>query len=113
MSLRKRISVKSSASVEEEIKRFLLSKKAKGLADKTLATYQQHFHAIGKHLDLMTSIQKLNTNDLEEMISGMRDSKLAPTTIRSYTRTLKSFFSWCNEEGIGYTGRDANSPLLH
>ena len=53
VSLRKRISVKSSASVEEEIKRFLLSKKAKGLADKTLATYQQHFHAIGKHLDLI------------------------------------------------------------
>ena len=52
MSLRKRISPKSSVSVEEEIKSFIIAKKAKGLADKTLATYQQHFHAIGKHLDL-------------------------------------------------------------
>ena len=34
---RKRISVKSSASLEEEIKSFILAKKAKGLADKTFA----------------------------------------------------------------------------
>ena len=37
MPHRKRISVKSSASVEEEIKSFILAKKAKGLADKTFA----------------------------------------------------------------------------
>ena len=57
MPHRRRISVKSSASVEEEIKRFILAKKAKGLADKTLATYQQHFSAISKHLDLGQSIE--------------------------------------------------------
>ncbi|MBR0160938.1 MAG: site-specific integrase [Oscillospiraceae bacterium] len=105
---RRRISVKSSASVEEEIKSFILAKKAKGLADKTLATYQQHFSAISKHLDLGQSIEKLNTNSLEQMVVSMRDAELAPNSIKSYTRTMKSFLSWCNEEGI----TDLTIPLF-
>ena len=102
------VSVKSSASVEEEIKRFILAKKAKGLADKTLATYQQHFLAIAKHLDLRQSIEELNTNSLEQMIVSMRDAELATNSIKSYTRALKSFLSWCNEEGI----TDLTIPLF-
>ena len=98
MSLRKRISAKSSASAEEEFKRFIIAKKAKGLADKTLKTYQQHLSAISKHLDLRQSIEKLNTNSLEQMIVSMREAGLSSNTIRSYTRTMKSFLSWCNEE---------------
>lgn len=78
MPHRRRISVKSSASVEEEIKRFILAKIAKGLADKTLATCQQHFSAISKHLDLGQSIEKLNMNSLEQMVVSMRDAELAP-----------------------------------
>ena len=31
---------------------------------------------------------------------SMRDASLSPNSINSYTRTLKSFFSWCNEQGI-------------
>lgn len=108
MPHRRRISVKSSASVEEEIKRFILAKKAKGLADKTLATYQQHFSAISKHLDLGQSIEKLNTNSLVQMVVSMRDAELAPNSIKSYTRTMKSFLSWCNEEGI----TDLTIPLF-
>ena len=90
MSYRKRISANSSVSVEEEFKRFILSKKAKGLADKTLATYQQHFHAIAKHLEIVQSIEKLNTNNLEKMICSMRDAGLSANTIRTYTATLKA-----------------------
>ncbi len=56
MQHKKRILVKSSVTTEEEIKRFLMAKRAKGLADKTLETYQQHFSAIGKHLDLRLSM---------------------------------------------------------
>ena len=72
MSLRKRISAKSSASAEEEFKRFIIAKKAKGLADKTLKTYQQHLSAIGKHLDLRQSIEKLNDEQF-----GANDCKYA------------------------------------
>ena len=38
--------------------------------------------------------------DLKNMIVSMQKSGLAPNSIKSYTITLKAFFSWCNNEGI-------------
>ena len=34
------------------------------------------------------------------MLEQTRDSGLKDTSINSYTRTLKSFLSWCNSEGL-------------
>ncbi len=89
---RMRISMDSRASFRDIFKSFVLSKKAEGLSEKTLTTYQQHLSAIGKHLDLGLSIYSLNKNYLDAMISSMRDAGLSSNTIRSYTATLKSFF---------------------
>ena len=94
MSSRKRISVKSSVLTRDIIKSFILHCKAKGLSDKTIATYEQQFSAIGKHIDLDKPIQYLCKNQLEEMLCSMRESGLAPNSIKSYTRTLSTFFSW-------------------
>ena len=96
-----------SASMEEIFKNFLTSRKVKGASDKTLETYSYHFHAISKHLDIQKDIADLCKYDLENMIASMRESGLASNTINSYTRTLKSFFSWCNAEGIS----QVNLPL--
>jgi len=46
-----RIKIRNKQSTKEAFEKFLLSKRAQGIADKTAATYSQHFHAIGKHLD--------------------------------------------------------------
>ena len=95
-----KIMMKFSSTTAETFDDFLLAKKAKGLSEKTLATYSQHFAAIGKHLPINKEISALQKADLEAMIASMRDVGLASNSIQSYTRTLKSFFSWCNEEGI-------------
>lgn len=92
--------MKTAVTTAEVFTSFILSKKAIGLAEKTIATYRQHFSAIAKYLDVSTPIEALIKRDLSQMISAMRDAGLASNSIRSYTRTLKSFFSWCNEEGI-------------
>lgn len=95
-----KMKMKNSITVADTFHDFLMAKKAGGLSEKTIATYGQHFSAIGKHLDTDSPIDALNKSDLEHMIAHMRDANLAPNSIKSYTRTLKSFFSWCNEEGI-------------
>lgn len=95
-----KISIKLSVTVAESFDDFILSRKAKGLSEKTLTTYTQHFAAIGKHLSTDIPIDELSKEDLERMISRMRDAELSSNSIRSYTRTLKSFLSWCNEEGL-------------
>ena len=39
----KKMTIKSSVSMAETFDDFLLSRKAKGLTEKTLTTYKQHF----------------------------------------------------------------------
>ena len=44
-------------------------------------------------------LNHLNTAELDKMVLSMREERLSASSINSYTRTLKVFFSWCNEEG--------------
>ena len=82
-----------SATIEETFSDFIISKKTKGLAEKTLQSYQAQFQAVARHLDVKMDIAMLQKADLDAMIISMR--------------TLKSFFSWCNEQGITHL----NIPL--
>ncbi len=95
-----KITMKMADTMAETFEAFLLMKKSMGLSEKTLSTYKQHLSAIGRHLPIDKSMDLLEKADLERMISSMRDVGLSANSIQSYTRTLKSFFSWCNEEGI-------------
>lgn len=91
-----------SATIEETFSDFIISKKTKGLAEKTLQSYQSQFQAVARHMDVKMDIAMLQKADLDAMIISMRDVSLSPpNSINSYTRTLKSFFSWCNEQGMG------------
>ena len=68
-----RITMKSSSTMAEVFSDFLLHCKAKGLSEKTLATYSQHFSAISKHLDSSAFIENIIKSDLEMMVASMRD----------------------------------------
>ena len=96
-----RITMKSAPAntVEELYPSFLSAAAARGVKDKTLDTYKQHFRAISKRLDVSIPISELQKSDLDDMIFAMRESELSDRSINSYTRTLKVFLSWCNEEG--------------
>lgn len=39
-----------------------------GVKDKTLATYNQHFHAISKRLDVSMPINRLSSSVLDKML---------------------------------------------
>ena len=95
-----KIKMKNSVTVAETFHDFLVGKKAAGVSEKTLLTYEQHFSAVSKHLSPDTPMDALNKAKLEDMIASMRDAGLAANSIKSYTQTLKSFLSWCNEAGI-------------
>ena len=44
-----KITLHQGASIEETFKDFIISRKTKGLADKTIESYNYHFHAIAHH----------------------------------------------------------------
>ncbi|MBQ9968252.1 MAG: site-specific integrase [Oscillospiraceae bacterium] len=88
------------STTEEVFSAFLSAAASRGVKDKTLNTYKQHFRSISKRLDTSIPIKDLSKSDLDDMIFQMRNSDLSPQSINSYTRTLKVFLSWCNEEGF-------------
>ena len=96
----RKIKLNTAATMEETFRDFITSRKVKGLADKTIVSYESQFKAIGKHIDTSLDIAALQKEDLDTMLVCMRDSGLSPNSINSYTRVLKSFFSWCNEQEI-------------
>ena len=96
-----KIRLQTTENMAEIFGDFLISRKTKGVADKTLESYSYHFHAISKHLDTTKEMAMLQKADLEEMIASMRDAGLAANTIQSFTRSLKSFFSWRSWERSG------------
>ncbi len=94
-----RMSTPRTATVAQIFDLYISAVTADGVSDKSLATYKQHFHAISKRLNVEMPIGSLKKTDLEKMIQQMRSENLSPTSISSYTRTLKVFFSWCNANG--------------
>lgn len=96
----KKIKMKISNTIAETFEDFLIHKKSKGLSEKTLRTYKQHFHTLSNTLNTDMSIDDLSKEDLERLISILRESKLSSNSISSYVRTMKVFLSWCNEEDI-------------
>lgn len=95
-----KITLNQGATIEETFKDFITSRKTKGLVDKTIESYYNHFRAVARHLDINKDIADLTKSDLDSMIESMRGAGLSANSISSYTRCLRAFFSWCNEECI-------------
>ena len=48
-----KITMKTSKTMKAFFDDFIIAKKAQGLADKTIKSYQSQFRAINNHLDVM------------------------------------------------------------
>ena len=95
-----RMPQKSTVSTSDAFSDYLRVKHAQGTKTKTLKSYEQHFRAIGHHLDTSLNISELDKKKYEKMISSMIASGLSPNSIKSYTVTLRAFLNWCNNEGL-------------
>ena len=95
-----KITMNQSATVEDVFNDFIVSRRSKGVTDKTIESYNFHFAAVSRHLDVHKNIDDLQKSDIDKMIESMRAARLSPNTICTYTRMLKAFLSWCAEESI-------------
>ena len=93
------LSIKNSTSMKDLFNIFLMARKATGVQEKTLKTYRAHFNAVAHHIDINQDISKLTKTELDSMIVSMRDSNLAPRSIKSYLITMRAFLNWSREEG--------------
>lgn len=90
----------SASTIAEVFPRFVTFKTASGVSENTIKTYHSHLYCISKHLDLNIPFKDLTKEDLEDMIVSMREGGLAHNSIASYTRVLRTFLKWCNQEGF-------------
>lgn len=81
---------------------FEISQSAKGVSDVTLRNYKYHLKNISKYIDTQKPFEEITKRDIEAMIVAMRENGLAHNTIATYTRILKTFYNWCDEENYQY-----------
>ena len=90
----------SYGTLEEIFEEFLDAKTALGLSKKTVETYSQHFRSVRPYLDVTVPIEDVDARMIRRAVSALSRKGISPNSIRSYTATLKSFFSWCRSEGL-------------
>ena len=95
-----RIRIEKHSTAAECFDDFILAKKGRGIADKTIDSYQNHFHAAGKFIDWDMPIGDIRQKDINLLIAQLRDKGLKPCTIATYIITIKTFFSWARGEGL-------------
>ena len=79
---------------------FINACKGRGLSEKTIKTYTQHFKSFQRFLDTDRAIEDLTSEDIDDMAASMRAAGLARNSIASYMRTFKAFISWGNQAGL-------------
>ena len=80
-----RISMRNvqKSPVSEYFDLFLSSAAARGVKDKTLSTYKQHFHSISKRLDVTLPLNRLNTAELDKMVLSIKVQKRSESNVLS------------------------------
>lgn len=78
---------------------FITAKAAEGRSDGTLRAYQFHFLGIQKFLDVDLDLDEIDEAVIRRAVGKMARTDLSRNSIRSYTATLSSFFSWLRSQG--------------
>ena len=96
-----KLKMNTAETMNETFERFMLSKQASGITDKALKSYRQQFQCLGKYMDGFNgAVEDFTEKDLAAAIERMKKRGLAERTIKSYIGVVKTFFGWCNEDGI-------------
>ena len=84
----------------EVFEMFVISQSAKGIADVTIRNYRYHMKNIGNYMELARPFDDVTKRDIESMVTAMRRSEIAHNSIATYMRMLRTFYNWCNAEGL-------------
>lgn len=84
-------------TLESAYYHFILEKRAIGLSEATLQTYITDYNVLIKYVDPKKRIQLCKSEDIREAFVQMASKDISRNTIRHYSATWKSFFSWCRE----------------
>ena len=99
-------------SINRLLARYSLSVKSAGLSDQTVDHTRRSVGFFDEFLGGVPDVRRVTANDLRRFIVGLQakpkwagqpqqnGQRISPTSINSYVRAIKSFWSWLQREGI-------------
>ncbi|WHZ05843.1 tyrosine-type recombinase/integrase [Neobacillus sp. YX16] len=94
-----RTRMREQFTMSELFEKFMWSKRAEGLAPRTIEEYELHFSWFFDWLDGDLTSDEMRTEVFLEYIHFMKEEKgLAPNTVNIRIRTMRAFLRWCYKE---------------
>lgn len=87
-------------TLEAWFEEFITAKAAEGRSSGTLRAYQYHFLGIRRFLNVRMDLDDVTEQTIRRAVGQMARTDLSRNSIRSYTATLSSFFSWLRSQGV-------------
>lgn len=85
---------------EHAFQMFVYDKRAMGRSEKTLETYIHQYNVIKKYLPPTTRMDQISDRTIKRVVNDLVNTGVRVNTVRSYTATLQTFFSWCRVNGL-------------
>jgi len=92
--------------------RYQVAARAAGLSQSTIRHTTNSLTYFARHVGLDTDVQRIGVDEFRTFLAALRDQNvwagtpkvkprlLSPTTINTYARAIRAFWSWLKREGI-------------
>lgn len=91
--------------------KFILSKRLKGLADKSIRDYEDFIMPMVRKFGLDTEIADLTSDMVDEYLLSLYDKPRSVATLATYIRNIKIFLQWMEKKySINLCARDIEVP---
>lgn len=98
-------------TVQESLKKFIRSRKLKGLSKRTIHDYEEFVGLFVKYIGKNTELEELQQEDIECYIEYQVDRKISKSTLATYIRHFKIYVRWiCENYEVDFTYKTIDVP---
>lgn len=91
--------------------KFILAKRLKGLAEKSIRDYEDFIMPMVRKFGLDTEIADLTSDMIDEYLLSLYDKPRSVATLATYIRNIKIFLRWMEKKyGVNVCARDIEVP---
>lgn len=98
-------------TLQEAYDEFIFNKRAQGLSDKSLESYNNILHIFLAYVGADTDISKINIKSVQRFSIALQERKLSKASVSTYMRNAKIFLRWVNDEyGLSFEPKKLKVP---
>lgn len=98
-------------TLQEAYDEFIFNKRAQGLSDKSLKSYNNILHIFLEYAGINTDINAIDLKGVQQFSINLRDRKLSKASVSTYMRNAKIFLRWIYDEyGLSFDPKKIKVP---